>query len=127
MSRPASVFSRKRSVRLVFGVKYLDVNLNGIFDDGDTPFSNCISSTNSSGTVGDVFTDVSGFFRFSNLTPGDYTLSEVVQPGYVNMSAKTLERDVAVESDAKRHEHVLSLRQRPARHYPGRQVSGREP
>ncbi len=37
-----------------------------------------------------MFTDVSGLFRFSNLTPGNYTLSEVVQPGYENTSAKTL-------------------------------------
>ncbi len=36
----------------VFGIKYLDVNLNGVFDDGDTPLSDWnIVLTNASGTV----------------------------------------------------------------------------
>ena len=75
----------------VFGLKYLDVNANGAFDNNDTPLSGwTINLTNSSGLVGSVVTNASGFFLFANLMPGNYTLSEVVQPGYVNTSASTM-------------------------------------
>ena len=75
----------------VYGIKYLDVNMSGTFDNNDTPLSGwTVNLTNSSGLVGSVVTNASGLFRFSNLTPGNYTLSEVVQSGYVNTSAKTL-------------------------------------
>ena len=81
----------------IFGFKYLDVNQNGTFDDGDSRLANwTIDLTNSSGLVGSVLTDSSGLFLFSDLVPGNYTISEVLQPGYVNTSAKTL--NVAVQS-----------------------------
>ncbi len=75
----------------VYGIKYLDVNMSGTFDNNDTPLSGwTVNLTNSSGLVGSVVTNASGFFRFSNLTPGNYTLSEVVQPGYENTSNATM-------------------------------------
>ncbi len=73
------------------GIKYLDVNLNGTYDNSDTPLANwTINLANISGPVGTQVTDANGFFQFSNLTPGQYTISEIVQPGYLNTSAKTL-------------------------------------
>ncbi len=73
------------------GIKYLDVNLNGSYDNGDTPLANwTINLANTSGPVGTQVTDANGFFQFTNLVPGQYTISEIVQPGYLNTSAKTL-------------------------------------
>ncbi len=67
------------------------MNQNGTYDNGDTPLANwTINLANSSGPVGTQNTDANGFFQFSNLVPGNYTISEIVQPGYVNTSAKTL-------------------------------------
>ena len=64
--------------------------MSGTFDNNDTPLSGwTVNLTNSSGLVGSVVTNASGF-RFSNLTPGNYTLSEVVQPGYENTSNATM-------------------------------------
>ena len=74
----------------ILGIKYLDVNRNGVFDNGDSPLAGwTINLTNSSGTVGSVVTNASGFFLFSNLSAGRYNVTEVLQPGYTNTTLMT--------------------------------------
>ncbi len=89
--------------------------MSGTFDNNDTPLSGwTVNLTNSSGLVGSVVTNASGLFRFSNLTPGNYTLSEVVQSGYVNTSAKTLNVTLQPNQTLNVTNTFRSLRQRPA-------------
>ena len=69
------------------GLKYLDVNSNRKFDKGDVTLSNwTITLLNGSGQIGSVKTDAKGFFKFTNLSPGQYNIKEVLQPGYTNIT-----------------------------------------
>ena len=71
----------------IIGVKYLDVNQNKKYDNGDTPLSGwTVNLTNSSGLVSSIVTNASGFFEFDNLFAGQYNITEVVQPGYYNVT-----------------------------------------
>ena len=71
----------------IIGVKYLDVNQNKRFDNGDTPLQGwTVNLTNVQGLVSSVVTNASGFFQFDNLFAGQYNVTEVVQPGYYNVT-----------------------------------------
>jgi serine-aspartate repeat-containing protein C/D/E len=68
------------------GIKFEDLNANGVRDPGEPGLAGfTISLTPASpGTppVGTVTTDSNGNFIFTDVAPGTYTLSEVLQPGF---------------------------------------------
>ena len=67
----------------IAGHKYIDKNCNGIIDGSDSLARNWTFNISPSGPNGSTATtDALGFFSFPSLSPGTYTLSEVVQPGW---------------------------------------------
>jgi hypothetical protein len=68
------------------GIKFEDLNANGLRDPGEPGLSGfTISLTSASpGTplAGTATTDSNGNFIFLDVAPGTYTLSEVIQPGF---------------------------------------------
>lgn len=73
----------------ISGYVYHDRNNNGVRDETDTPlagFAVRLTGTNSRGQTVDitVSTDENGFYKFENLISGEYSLSELDQPGYLD-------------------------------------------
>jgi hypothetical protein len=63
----------------ISGQKFYDLNCNGVQDPGEPSLSGwTIHLSNGSNTV----TDVNGYYYFTNLPPGTYTVTEVQQPGW---------------------------------------------
>lgn len=69
----------------VCGIKFHDVNGNGIKDAGEAGLGGwTIQLTDAAGNViGTVVTGPDGTYCFKKIKPGAYTLSEVMQPGWV--------------------------------------------
>ncbi len=66
----------------IHGMKFNDLDSNGVKDNGENGLKNwniTLSGYSSSST----FTDSNGVYSFVNLHPGNYTVSEVSQPGWV--------------------------------------------
>ncbi len=71
------------------GYVYVDVNDNGIFDPSEKPLENTVvtlSGTDDLGTVGPTTTttDANGFYIFSDLRPGVYTIQETQPAAYLD-------------------------------------------
>jgi uncharacterized protein (DUF2141 family) len=67
----------------ISGMKFNDVNGNGVLDAGEPGLPGVtIILQPSAGAPVTSTTDTAGNFSFQNLTPGTYTLSEVVPAGY---------------------------------------------
>jgi serine-aspartate repeat-containing protein C/D/E len=67
----------------VSGIKYLDLNVNGIFDGTDRPLAGItIVLMDSAGHTQQIVTGDDGTFLFTNLAPGDYVLSEMLPPNF---------------------------------------------
>jgi hypothetical protein len=63
----------------ISGQKFYDLNCNGKQDPGEPGLSGwTIQLSNGSNTV----TDVNGYYYFTNLPPGTYTVTEALQPGW---------------------------------------------
>ncbi len=73
----------------VSGMKFEDVNGNGVKDANDTALANwtIFIDANNNGTLdageASTLTGTNGLYSFTNLTPGNYTVREVVQSGWV--------------------------------------------
>jgi serine-aspartate repeat-containing protein C/D/E len=68
----------------ISGTKYNDLNGNGIWDQGEQGLANwTIVLTMPGGSTEDTTTNSDGFYIFNNLSAGDYNVSEVLQPGWV--------------------------------------------
>lgn len=67
------------------GHTYFDQNNNGRRDNGETPLANVIVRLFNEGgqQIGQTTTDNQGFYRFSNLPPGVYRITEVTPAGYL--------------------------------------------
>jgi hypothetical protein len=73
----------------ISGFKFNDVNGNGTWDPVEPALPNwTIVLTMPDGSKITNTTNASGFYIFSNLAPGNYTLEEVLQPGWVRTFPK---------------------------------------
>ncbi len=64
----------------IHGFCYMDANGNGIYDTGDSPFPNVEVYINS--PIFSSLTDANGRFWFTDLLPGEYTITQVVPNGF---------------------------------------------
>jgi LPXTG-site transpeptidase (sortase) family protein len=78
-----------------------DLNANGIQDSGEPGINNVTVHLLDSGgnTISTTTTDASGFYHFTNLTPGTYSVQFVAPAGY-NFSPQNVGSDDAIDSDA---------------------------
>ncbi len=83
-------FANFNPVTKLCGIKYHDINGNGVHDPGEPPLAGwTFEVTNSSGTVvGTATTGDDGRFCI-DVKPGDYTVSEVVQTGWIQTQPST--------------------------------------
>jgi serine-aspartate repeat-containing protein C/D/E len=67
----------------ISGTKFLDINANGVVDGIDRGFEGVtITLKDSSGNTQTTVSAADGTFKFVNLAPGTYTMSEVIPPGF---------------------------------------------
>ncbi len=77
----------------VSGIKFNDLNGNGTLDAGEPPLGGVVIqlSTNPGGQViGTTTTAADGTYVFTNVAPGNYTVSETVASPMVNTSASSV-------------------------------------
>jgi protocatechuate 3,4-dioxygenase beta subunit len=72
----------------ISGYKYEDVDGDGVYDAGEPGAEGVTIEINGVTTLGDIVsdlttTDSNGYFEFTGLIPGSYTVSEVVPEGWV--------------------------------------------
>jgi len=68
----------------ISGLKILDLNANGIFDGIDRPQPGIVFVlTDASGMTRQTTSAADGTFSFTNLPAGDYVLSEILPPNFV--------------------------------------------
>lgn len=67
----------------IAGIKYLDLNINGIVDGTDRPLEGItIVLTDSAGNQRQMLSGADGTFLFTGLAPGVYVLSEILPPNF---------------------------------------------
>jgi protocatechuate 3,4-dioxygenase beta subunit len=72
----------------ISGIKYNDVNANGVHDSGESALQGW--NITLSGPVSDsVLTDTNGQYNFTGLINGTYTVSEISQSGWIQISPST--------------------------------------
>ena len=77
------LFGNQALLASISGTKFNDANGNGVFDAGETGVSGVtILLQGSSGQPASTTTDSSGNFSFTGLSPGTYTVSEVLPSGF---------------------------------------------
>jgi serine-aspartate repeat-containing protein C/D/E len=77
------LFGNRAIAGTVSGVKFNDVNGNGVRDAGEAGLAGVtIRITDASGTVTTTTSDASGAFSFTGLAAGAYVVSEVVPTGF---------------------------------------------
>lgn len=79
----------------IAGKKFDDLNANGINDGEPGLASWSITLTNQSGVVKTTTTDSNGNYNFTNLTAGDYTVGEILKPGYIQTAPSVSETGLA--------------------------------
>ncbi|MFZ6035881.1 MAG: SdrD B-like domain-containing protein [Patescibacteria group bacterium] len=76
------VFTNSVDTAKIYGYKFNDLNGNGTWDNGEPAKSgvtiNLTGATNASDS-----TDANGYYEFPGLTPGNYTVSEVVPTDWI--------------------------------------------
>ena len=80
---------------------WLDTNSNGIQDPGETGVDNVtVNLYNSTGSqINSTLTNLTGYYNFTKLVPGNYSVGFVLPSGYV-FSPQNQGADDAVDSDA---------------------------
>lgn len=82
-SEQLALYTITQQTMNISGAKFRDVNGNGVKDSGDTGLSGwTISLTKPGGTEVSTLTGADGFYRFSGLASGTYSINEVVQTGW---------------------------------------------
>ncbi|MBA4251862.1 MAG: hypothetical protein C0425_08355 [Chlorobiaceae bacterium] len=75
----------------ICGIKFNDINGNGVLDDGETGLPNWPITLVLSGSAAmTTVTDARGNYCFTKLKPGSYTVSEVNQSGWIQTAPSTL-------------------------------------
>ncbi len=74
------------STTSVSGEVYNDANASGTLDSGESGLGGWTVTLSNGSTVLTTTTSASGTYSFTHLAPGSYTLSEVVQSGFVATS-----------------------------------------
>jgi len=72
----------------ICGMKFNDLNGNGIKDDGEPGIANWKINLAEGATMS-TYTDSNGNYCFNNLNPGKYTVSEANQPGWTQTAPST--------------------------------------
>jgi hypothetical protein len=67
----------------VCGIKYRDLNHNGVRDNGEPTIPGWPIVLNGPGGPWTATTDEQGNYCFTGLPPGSYTLGEIGQPGWI--------------------------------------------
>lgn len=82
----------------VGGVKYEDLNDNGRQDPGEPPLAGVTITLTpaAGGTAQTTVTDANGNFLFTNLTPGNYVLTETVPSGFTQTQPGTATGSIPV-------------------------------
>ena len=74
--------------RALAGFVYVDANNDGVKDAGETPIAGVTVTLTGTDDLGAVSrtttTDATGFYRFPNLRPGTYTITETQPAGYLD-------------------------------------------
>lgn len=73
----------------ISGKKIIDNNCNGVYGSGDqvgVGWEFNLRETSSGNIIANTTTDIAGDFFFNDVPAGDYTVEEVVQPGYFPLS-----------------------------------------
>ncbi len=81
----------------VYGYKFFDFNMNGIYDGEDEPLENWTIKlapvytaytlrTNNAVMYRETTTDENGYYEFEHVCPGDYVVWEVLPPEWVNVT-----------------------------------------
>ncbi|MFN3188759.1 MAG: SdrD B-like domain-containing protein [Candidatus Paceibacteria bacterium] len=71
------------------GRVYQDLNLNGAFDDGEPGIAGVTLTLTGTDNFGNIVnrtttTDANGIYRFDDLSPGNYTVTQTQPPGFVD-------------------------------------------
>ena len=77
-----NLFGNRPLTATISGVKFNDVNGNGIRDTGEPGLQGVTINLAGASATASTTTDASGNFTFSNLSPGNYVVSEVVPNGF---------------------------------------------
>ncbi|PWU21513.1 MAG: hypothetical protein C5B50_01585 [Verrucomicrobia bacterium] len=64
------------------GRKFFDMNCNGVQDPGEPGLAGWTIQMSGGATTQSAVTDVNGYYYFTNLVPGTYTVTEVPQSGW---------------------------------------------
>jgi hypothetical protein len=77
-------FANQLIPNAIGGIKFEDLNANGVRDPGEPPLSGVtiILTPAGGGTARTTVTDASGNFLFTGVSPGSYVLTEVVPTGF---------------------------------------------
>ncbi len=74
----------------ISGMKFNDLNSNGLKDPLEPGLANwSINLTNQSGSVVTQITNASGNYSFTDLSDGNYTVGEVLEPGWMQTAPAT--------------------------------------
>ena len=66
------------------GYKWNDLNGDGTWDEGEPPIPGVgIELRTGEGVMASTTTDAEGYYEFSGLSAGDYTVNEVCKPGWI--------------------------------------------
>ena len=81
------------------GYKYEDVDGSGTLDGGDLALENweiTLTGTDGGGNAVNqvTSTNANGYYEFTNLVPGSYTVTETLQAGWVNSTPISIDFDL---------------------------------
>jgi len=86
----------------ISGMKFEDLNGNGMKDMGDPGLAGWkITVTNESGSIVTNITDPSGYYTFTDLVNGNYTVGETLKPGWMQTAPLTGTYMVVIKSGAE--------------------------
>jgi hypothetical protein len=83
---------------IVYGIKFNDLNGNGIKDAGESGLNGWTITLNSNGNTFSTSTGANGGYMFDGLAAGDYTVGEIPQSGWIQTTPTTGTYTLALSS-----------------------------